>query len=279
MVDLDKLKEKAQSEAVGINLVLKEYIHFLVLEYLFKSGHFSHLVFQGGTTLRFAYGGIRYSEDLDFVLRQKDNKFLDSLIKGMNHLPGHIDKFLPFARNVQLKIQKDTSEFKRFILALEVETMVAKDKTHIEILNIPSYDNRTIIIRREDIPISPAITVESPEELLSDKFMALGSRKYLKGRDIWDIYFLLNTLKVSLTKDILKMVQKKIIDYHTDYKEFSLRFKNSIEVLKEKGSYILKQEMDKFLPVFYRKSFEGNYKNISQDVLNASLWVKDEIKP
>ncbi len=278
MVELDKIKKRARLEAVGINLILKEYIHFFVLEYLFKSGYFSHLVFQGGTALRFAYGGVRYSEDLDFVLRRKDNEFLNSLIKGMNHLPAHIDRLLPFTKKIQLKIQKNTPDFKRFTLALEVETMMAKDKTHIEVLNIPSYDNQVMIIRREDIPVSPAITVESPKEILGDKFMALGSREYLKGRDIWDIYFLLSVLNVSLSKDILKMVQKKIIDYHTDYKEFNLKFEKSIALLKERGGYILKREMDKFLPVYYRKSFDKKYKTISEEVLNASLWLKDEIE-
>lgn len=116
MINLTEIEEKARLEGVSINLILKEYIHFFVLEYLFRSGHFSHLVFQGGTALRFAYAGVRYSEDLDFVLNRKNKQFLASLTKKMGHLTTHIDKFLPFAKDIQLRIQKNTPNFKRFIL-------------------------------------------------------------------------------------------------------------------------------------------------------------------
>lgn len=278
MINLAEIEEKARTEGVSVNLILKEYIHFFVLEYLFKSGYFSHLVFQGGTALRFAYGGVRYSEDLDFVLSRKNMRFLNILKKEIMHLTTYLDKVLPFTRDIQLRIQKDTPAFKRFILALEVETFKAKDKTHIKVLNVPSYDNQIIIIKREGIPATPAIKVETPREILGDKLVAIGAREYLKGRDIWDIYFLLNTLKVTLGNDILPLVQKKIIDYHMDLKGFNLKLKNNIALLEKRGSHILSQEMDRFLPISYRKSLYKNYKNISQEVLDASLWIKDEIK-
>lgn len=273
MVDLEKIKEKARLEGVGVNLILKEYIHFFILEFLFKSGYFTRLVFQGGTALRFSYAGIRYSEDLDFVLTRRNVKFVDSLAKEMRNLAGYLDKLLPFAGNIELKIQKDTADFKRFNLVMEIETLKGKDKTHIEILNIPSYDNQAMIISRQDIPSSPAITVETPREILGDKFIALAGRDYLKGRDIWDIYFIQNTLKISLNKEILKMVEKKQKDYHLSPGEFSLKFKKGLRLLKEEGNQILKQEMDKFLPVLYRRAFEGKYPEILKDVAEACEFV------
>lgn len=279
MINLDKIVEKAAVEGVSANLVLKEYIHFFILEYLFRSGYFSHLVFQGGTALRFAYGGVMYSEDLDFVLNRKNKQFLNSLTKGLNRLTIYLDRLLPFVRNTQLRIQKNTPDFKRFILTLEIETFTAKDRTHIEVLNIPSYDNQIMIIRRDGIFTTPAIRVETPKEILSDKLLAIGARDYIKGRDLWDVYFLLNTLKVTLDKDILLLVQKKIRDYHMDYKEFNLKMKDNISLLEEKGGQIISQEMDIFLPVFYRRSFDKKYKDILEGVLNASLWIKEKIKP
>lgn len=269
MVNLEKIKEKARAEGAGIDLILKEYIHFFILEFLFKSGYFTKLVFQGGTALRFSYGGIRYSEDLDFVLTRKMPQFLDYLTKEMSNLASYLDKLLPFARNIQLKTQKDTAEFKRFNLIMEVETLKSKNKTSIEILNIPSYDNQTMIISRQDIPSFPAITVETPQEILSDKFIALAGRNYLKGRDIWDIYFILNTLKVSLSKEILKMLRKKLKDYHLGLQEFNLKFKSNLRLLKEEGGQVLKEEMDRFLPVSYRRSFEKKYLEILENVVEA----------
>lgn len=278
MITLDKIKERAGLEGVSFNLILKEYTHFFVLDYFFKAGLFSHLVFQGGTALKLAYQGVRYSEDLDFVLTRKNSQFLNSLGKRIFALATYLDKLLPFARDIQVKMQKDAPNFKRFSLNLDIETLKAKDRTNLEVVNIPSYQHQTMIIRKEVLPVNPAINVETPQEILSDKFVALGARDYLKGRDIWDIYFILNTLKVSLNKDILQMVQKKIRDYQMHDKEFKLKFKENLLLLKEKGSQVLRQEMEKFLPVFYRRSFAKKYQDISEEVLAVSLEVLERLK-
>ena len=47
-------------------------------------------------------------------------------------------------------------------------------------------------------PLNPAIRVEEPFEILADKITALGLRTYLKGRDIWDIYFLTVEKQISV---------------------------------------------------------------------------------
>lgn len=99
--------------------------------------------------------------------------------EDLKSLPSYIDKFIPFAKNPQLKPQKDTPNFKRFTLILEVDFLNAKDKTHIEIACIPSYSNQTIILKTEDLALNPAIVVETPQEILTDKFLAFASRNYL----------------------------------------------------------------------------------------------------
>ena len=40
MIELEKIKEEAKTEGVGANLVLKERIHGLVLEFFFQKGFF-----------------------------------------------------------------------------------------------------------------------------------------------------------------------------------------------------------------------------------------------
>ncbi|MFH1594674.1 MAG: nucleotidyl transferase AbiEii/AbiGii toxin family protein [Candidatus Omnitrophota bacterium] len=279
MISIDKIKKKAEQEGVSVNFVFKEYLHFLVLEYLFEKGCFSNLVFQGGTALRFVYKGVRYSEDLDFVLKEKDSHFLGGLFEGcLKQLPTYIDKFIPFAKDVQLKIQKDTLTFKRFNLILELEGFKAKDKTNIEFVNVPSYENQVVILEREDIAINPAITVETPQEILSDKFVALAARRYLKGRDIWDIYFILKTLKTPLDDKTKRMAVRKIADYSMNLKEFFLGFNNNLSLLEKEGYEILKEEMDKFLPSAYRAMFKTKYKEIVSFVWEVSTNLLKEIK-
>ena len=52
MINPQEIKKEAEIQGVTANLIFKEYVHQVVLEYLFRKGFFSHLVFQGGTADR-----------------------------------------------------------------------------------------------------------------------------------------------------------------------------------------------------------------------------------
>jgi len=278
MINAEKIKQKAEDQGVSSRLVFKEYVHWVILECLFKKGLFSHLVFQGGTALRFIYKGVRYSEDLDFVLRKKDIHFFSQLTKKLESLPSYIDRFIPLAKNPQLEVQKNTSNFKRLSLTLEVEFLRARDKTLIEIAHIPSYSIQTVILTPEDIPLTPGIVVERPQEILSDKFLALASRNYLKGRDLWDIYFILNTLHVPVNEDVKRMLEKKISDYDLTMEKFMLKFQENLALLEKNGAAILRGEMNKFLPLAYRNLFEDKYPDICEEELNILNKLLKEFK-
>ncbi len=278
MINVEGIKQKAETQGVSVNLIFKEYVHWVILEYIFKKGLFSYLVFQGGTALRFAYKGVRYSEDLDFVLKRKNAHFFSHLTESLKSLPSYIDKFIPFAKNPQLKVQKDTLSFKRISLILEVEFLRAKDKTNIEIAHVPSYSTQTIILKAEDTLLSPGIVVETPQEILSDKFLAFASRNYLKGRDLWDTYFILDTLRIPVDKDIKGMLEKKISDYSLSLQEFTLKFQKSLTILEKNGVAILRQEMDKFLPLAYRNLFKTKYSDICKEEVKILSKLLKELK-
>lgn len=278
MINPQEIKKEAETQGVTTNLIFKEYVHRVVLEYLFRKGLFSHLVFQGGTALRFVYKGVRYSEDLDFVLRRKNASFFNHLNENLKSLPSYIDKFIPFAKNPQLKNQKDTANFKRFRLILEVNFLNAKDKTHIEIAYIPSYSNQTIILKTGDIALNPAIVVETPQEILADKFLAFASRDYPKGKDLWDIYFILTTLHIFIDEDIKRMLKKKISDYNLSTQEFKLKFQKNLSLLEKNGLTILKGGMDKFLPFAYRNLFKSKYSDICREEQKILTKLLEEFK-
>ncbi|MCU0576980.1 MAG: nucleotidyl transferase AbiEii/AbiGii toxin family protein, partial [Desulfobacterota bacterium] len=46
-----------------------ELMQLLLLESLYALSGSEHVVFQGGTAIRWIHGGMRFSEDLDFVTR------------------------------------------------------------------------------------------------------------------------------------------------------------------------------------------------------------------
>lgn len=269
MTNLDEIRDKAQAQGVTIGLVLKERIHLLILEYLFRKGAFSNLVFQGGTALRIAYQGVRYSEDLHFVLRKKGSRFFDSLPEVLKALPSALRPFPLFGEGIELKVQKNTATFKGFTLSLLVEGLKVRDRTNIEVANIPSYESESVIIRSEDLPLSPAIRVESPLEILSDKVTAFGSREYVKGRDIWDIHFLLGPMRLSVNERVKGLVAKKRRDYGLPRASFAAKFKRNLSILEKEGAALLRTEMDRFLPLAYQDLFKDRYDEISGAVLKV----------
>ena len=277
MYDWDSITYRARLEGLSPHLPLKECLQLFVLDYLFKKGVFSHLVFQGGTALRIVYGGVRYSEDLDFVLCRKDKMFLEGLPKTMEGLPSYLDKSLPFTREIKLKRQKETPGFLRFTLIVKVEGLEALDKTHIEIMNVPSYDNEIILIQRADIPVHPAVRVETKKEILSDKYCAFGSRQYVKGRDIWDIHFLTKNTGMELDKEGETLVKKKIADYGFTPREFKDRYQKNLSLFREKGNEILVLEMERFLPRSYQESYKEEYAKVTGHVLKLLNRFYDEV--
>jgi len=257
VINLEKIREDAQAQGVSIHLVLKEQIHLLILDHLFQKGAFPEMVFQGGTALRIAYRGVRYSEDLDFVLRKKDHPLFHRLPEILEGLAPHLERFPPFGSGVTLKVQKRTPAFQRFILTVPVEELRLLDRTHIEVANVPSYESDTVLVRREEVLVTPAICVETPREILSDKLTAFGSRGYLKGRDLWDLYFLTDTLGLAVDDTVRTLVKRKISDYRLGHQAFVTRFGEHLATLRTRGRAVLETEMDRFLPVSYRTLFRA----------------------
>lgn len=267
-MEKDTLIKKAEKERVSIVLVFKEYLHSIILYYLFKTGLFDTLVFQGGTAIRFFYKGVRYSEDLDFVVKNKYQKIPKVIGEKIQDLCSFIESTSILINKCDIKIQRENEFVRRFIIISEINDFDIKDKTRIEICNVPSYKNKVEFFKSEYLPLYPAVTIEMVEEILIDKIVAFGGREYLKGRDIWDIYFLNENYKVKLNENDRKLIKNKINDYGLEFEEFRLKFNKNLFILKNEGEKVLFNEMERFLPFEYRKFFANNYSEICKNVFN-----------
>jgi hypothetical protein len=164
----------------------------------------------------------------------------------------------PFLGSVEVQDQKMELELQRYILKTRSDDPQQKIRIHIEIADVPSYFNKPRIL--DFPPFQPAISVEEASEILADKVRALGYRPFLKGRDLWDIYFLYVERSIKLDHGL---VVRKIGDYKEEVDEFEDRFKESIRKIRENGHSILSNEMDRFLP---KQVLEG-YKTIYNEIL------------
>jgi hypothetical protein len=90
-----------------------------------------------------------------------------------------------------------------------------KSRIKIEFANVPSNDNRPRVVRVTPglVQIQDVIlAVESPNEILADKAVALVAREVLKYRDVWDVWYLVNRLDARVDGNL---VQRKFADYGT----------------------------------------------------------------
>ncbi|EQD78193.1 hypothetical protein B1A_02378, partial [mine drainage metagenome] len=105
---------------------------------------------------------------------------------------------------------------------------------HLEVAKVPTYTSevRPIQVISNSVAYgyrSLMLKVESKEEILADKIVALGARDYLKPRDLWDIHMLTQD-RVALNTDFVRL---KINDYHLDYAKFLQQLRERTTLLRQ----------------------------------------------
>lgn len=200
----DELMQLAEQEAGGVDVptrstIVKELLHYDILLALSRSELSRRLVFQGGTALRLCYGGQRYSEDLDFVCgRDSTEPFNIDELEAL--LRAHVTDRYGLA--VEIKQPGPDRHFddesvvvKRWSFNVVVPGFAAAQKIHFEVCNVPSHAAAPLLLQPRygflsDVYGDIALQVESLEEILADKVVALVGRSHLKARDLWDLRWL-----------------------------------------------------------------------------------------
>jgi len=194
--------------------ILREYLQYKILEIIFNSKFAGKLSFLGGTALRIIYNNTRFSEDLDF-----DNFGLTE------------DNFLKLAEKIKKELQKEGYDIEirnvfkgayhcyikipKILFDNQISDL-KQEKVMIQVDTVPCsfrYNSDKKIINKFDV--FTQIFSTPLDILLSQKIHAAFNRKRAKGRDFFDVIFLLSKTKPNY-----------------DYLEEKLKIKNSQE-LKE----------------------------------------------
>lgn len=172
---------------------LKEILQEIALAALSRSGFFKQAIFQGGTALRILYNQDRFSEDLDFILKEPSKLFrLNDYFEAlkiefqMYGITLEIKDRTKADDIVQKAFLKEDSTAK--ILELKHYPRAAKPKNiriKFEIDTNPPLGSKSEI-KYLDFPFAFAVTVQDPPSLFAGKSHALLCREYLKGRDWYD---------------------------------------------------------------------------------------------
>jgi predicted nucleotidyltransferase component of viral defense system len=188
-----KLREMAPANAVEQDNVLQELLQLYVLASLSRAGLFTEAIFHGGTCLRIVNGLNRFSEDLDFLLKEPDPAFrwqpyLEAVCAdcaGDGIELEYQDKSSPHTA-VRKAFLKTDSLSRMPALSLPFERHATrKFRIKLELDSNPPSGS-AFTTSYISFPVTAALTTQTLESSFALKLHALLCRPYTKGRDWYD---------------------------------------------------------------------------------------------
>ncbi len=202
--------------------ILKEYLQHKILDIIFSTGFGEKLVFMGGTAIRIIHNSVRFSEDLDFdnlAISATDFNQLSRVIKRQLELNGYTIEMKNVFKNAfhcHIKFpgvlyQNKLSGYKEERILIRLDTEPQKynylpDKCLLNKFGFFRYINAAPI-----------------QLLLSQKIVAALNRKRAKGRDFFDVIYLMSKtqpdfeflsikLKINSKRELKNIFKTKIKD-------------------------------------------------------------------
>ncbi len=172
---------------------VREYLQARILGALQRAGAMTPLAFHGGTALRFLYATPRYSEDLDFALEHSP-----ALYDFRAYLRAIQAEFVAEGYAVQIKVNDQKTVHSAFIrftgLLYELGLSPHGDQVLAVKLEVDTQPPQgaglaTTVLRRY-VPLH--LQHHDRSSLLAGKIHALLQRPYVKGRDIYDLFWYLS---------------------------------------------------------------------------------------
>lgn len=238
--------------------LIREFLQYKLLEIIYDSEYANSLVFLGGTCLRLIHGNSRFSEDLDFDnqgLGKNDFSKLSDKIRKDLELEGyqieikvvHKGAFHCYIRFPRLLFQEGLSGHEEQKIFIQLDTEPQNYSYTPEKFLINKFDVFTEILT------TPLTT------LLAQKFYAVLNRKRNKGRDFFDITFILSK---QVQPDWEYLEQKIGISNQIELKKAILHHCEKID-MKEMASDVapfLFQAKDAKRVVLFPQLIEQTYK-------------------
>ncbi len=210
--ELNLLNIKLQTTQQNIR---REYLQHLFLAYFYQQKEADGCFFKGGTALRLAFNSPRFSEDLDFSLKDYNPKTVENLIiKTLQEIE---------YEGIKTKILEAKETSGGYLSRLDFSFNDEK----IEILlqfskRKPTDVGEVVIIVGNYLPPFPVSILER-SRLTTEKMEALLTRT--KPRDFYDLYFLIRSNLISfgqkkLLNEALVRLKESQIDFELELKQF-----------------------------------------------------------
>jgi len=193
MLSLDQILNFARGGDIPLDRkkqILAEYLQCEILDSLTKNKLSDKLHFIGGTALRIFYHLPRFSENLDFdnfgLSEKQFSLLIKSAIKDLNLKGFEIEHLVKFKMAYHCYFRFTGLLYKYKISPLSKEKILIKiDLTH------QNYKIKPDILFFNKYGILEQIKVNLLDILFSQKALAVLGRKTSKGRDFFDLIFLM----------------------------------------------------------------------------------------
>lgn len=220
MLTLSEIEKNYPESLRGFKrFILREYLQYKLLQILFESEYANELCFLGGTCLRIVHGNTRFSEDLDFdnfTIAEDTFAKVSDILKKQLELEGYEIEIKTVFRGAyhcyirfpEILYKEGLSGYREEKILIQLDT----EPQHFD------FVPEKYIINRFDI--FTQIFITPLNLLLSQKFYAVCNRERNKGRDFFDIVFLLslvdrpdyNYLELKMGVSNEKQLKEKMIE-------------------------------------------------------------------
>jgi predicted nucleotidyltransferase component of viral defense system len=197
---MDKYQLQSWTEKLSISPVeiIREELELVILHYLSQSNIGKSLIFKGGTALRLCYSSPRFSQDLDFNLKDSFSKqeLENVLIKAGKDYP-------------ELNIAEIFNKRYTLFALLKVDSPHLKHKISIKLeiskkdYNLKKGDYSLKTASSPLSQFSPILNIYSLKRILYEKKLAVKTRS--KPRDYFDLWFISQKLGKDVKLPAIKM--------------------------------------------------------------------------
>jgi predicted nucleotidyltransferase component of viral defense system len=251
------LRERAAAEGLPLAIVAAEALHVVLLDTLFARPESESMAFQGGTCLHLVHGGYRYSEDLDLAGATLDAQTAELVVESARATTEKLIVQLLGMGEHSWRAPRVKGRLTTYWYGFTPESLGRRIRVKIELARFPIYRPAVLPVKSELdlLQRRPLVNALDARELLAEKVTAVLGRRYLKGRDLFDLWYLDAVLGAPIDAELLR---RKLDDYDVAADPERVQ-----ERIAAAAALDLRQEMDRFLPGRHRaKLANGGYEAI-----------------
>lgn len=262
MVDYHQIQRLSSKIGISEETVEKDYLIELILFYLSQNNYFQEkFIFGGGTALKKIYfPNYRFSEDLDFLVKYKENH--TEIIHKLSRILAKISGDYALYLNNRSEYNQDRLQF--FVLYDLIPEIRTVKELKIDILKndfISSFQKKKILFSYQEFKAKNLfLKTYILESIVSDKISRILDVDN-EPRDLYDLWYLLK-LKLDITKVKEEFKKKYGYDIYVpnllseitkdDYKRhWQIRLAKQIpklpsyEIVKEELEKLIKAKLNK----------------------------------